>query len=118
MLRRLPLLVLGCLLLAGGCAPREARTLGAPPSGEPAPVSAARAAREGTSLVVAGEMVEKCPVAGCWFDLRDGSGAIRVDTKSAGFVVLDVPLRARVTVAGRVKASGEEPQIEAAGLRY
>jgi hypothetical protein len=63
--------------------------------------------------VVAGEVVEKCPVAGCWFDLRDESGTIRVDTKNAGFVVLDVPLHTRMTVAGRVRTKGEEPQLEA-----
>ena len=115
---RLPLVISAFLLLAGGCAPREARTLGSPPSGDPAPVSAARTARDGSPLVLAGEMVEKCPAAGCWFDMRDGSGTIRVDTKNAGFVVLDVPLHARVTVAGRIKTSGGEPTLEAAGIRY
>lgn len=106
------------LLIGGGCAPRAPRTLGSAPSANPSPISAARSARSGAALVVAGEMVEKCPVAGCWFDVRDGSGTIRVDTKHAGFVVLDVPLHARVTVAGRVTTAEGEPQIEAAGVRY
>src|SRR5688572_6706028 len=118
MLYRLPLVISAVLLLAGGCAPREARVLGSAPSGNPASISAARTARDGSSLVLAGEMVEKCPVAGCWFDMRDGSGTIRVDTKNAGFVVLDVPLHARITVAGRVKTSGGDPRLEAAGVRY
>src|SRR5687768_9638565 len=100
-------------LLAGGCAGREPRVLGVAPSGSPSAVSAARSARSGAALVVAGEMVEKCPVAGCWFDLRDESGTIRVDTKNAGFVVLDVPLHTRMTVGGRVKTKGEEPLLEA-----
>jgi uncharacterized protein YdeI (BOF family) len=81
-------------------------------------VSAARSAKEGADVVLTGAMVEKCPVAGCWFDLQDDSGTIRVDTKNAGFVVLDVPVHARVTVAGRIKSLGSEPQIEAVGVRY
>jgi uncharacterized protein YdeI (BOF family) len=70
------------------------------------------------AVVVSGEMVEKCPVAGCWFQLRDSSGTIKVDTKNAGFVVLDVPLHSMVTVAGRVKRTEDETQIEASGVRY
>ncbi len=69
-------------------------------------------------MAITGEMVEKCPVAGCWFDLRDESGTMRVDTRNAGFVVLDVPLHSRMTVSGRVKASGEDRQLDAAGVRY
>jgi uncharacterized protein YdeI (BOF family) len=105
-------------LLITGCGDREPRVLGTAPSEAVSPISAARSARSGASLVVAGEMVEKCPVAGCWFDVRDGSGTIRVDTKNAGFVVLDVPLHGRVTVAGRVKTGGAEPQIDASGVSY
>lgn len=82
------------------------------------PIAGARKADSGASLVVAGEMVEKCPVAGCWFEVRDGSGTLRVDTKNAGFVVLDVPLHSRITVVGRMQRSGGEPQLEATGVRY
>src|SRR5690242_14001282 len=49
---------------------------------------------------LSGKLVEKCPVAGCWFYLEDSTGRIKVDTKVAGFVVLDVPLGKRVEVAG------------------
>lgn len=122
MWRRLPIAIPALLLLAGGCAPREAQILGSALAqgapGSAAPVAAVRTARDGSPVVVSGRMVEKCPVAGCWFDVRDGSGAIRVDTKNAGFVVLDVPLNAPITVAGRIRSSGGEPQIEAAGVRY
>ena len=68
-------------------------------------------------VVVQGEMIEKCPVAGCWFVIKDKSGVVRVDTKSAGFVVAEVPLHTRVTVAGTV-TKGSQPQIEATGVRY
>lgn len=63
-------------------------------------------------------MFEKCPVAGCWFRLRDRTGTIKVDTKAAGFVVVKVPLATTVTVSGKVVADGDEVMIEAAGVRY
>jgi len=62
-------------------------------------------------------MIEKCPTAGCWFRLRDSTGVIKVDTKSAGFVVVDVPLEAKITVAGRVLTDGNDAQIEATGIQ-
>ena len=50
--------------------------------------------------------------------LRDADGTIKVDTKNAGFVVVNVPLRSTVTVAGRVITNGTERFIDATGLRY
>ena len=63
-------------------------------------------------------MIEKCPVAGCWFRLRDVSGSIKVDTKLAGFVVVNVPLETKMTVAGKIVAEGDDVAIEATGIRY
>ena len=63
-------------------------------------------------------MVEKCPVAGCWLKVQDQSGTIMVDTKLAGFVVVNVPLESKVTVAGKIVTEGDEVLIEASGLRY
>ena len=62
-------------------------------------------------------MIEKCPVAGCWFKLRDSSGVVRVDTKAAGFVVSDVPLHIQMTVQGKI-VPGAEAGIAASGIRY
>ena len=67
-------------------------------------------------MVLRGEMIEKCPVAGCWFKLRDSSGVVRVDTKTAGFVVSDVPLHTRVTVQGKIVPGAR--QFAASGIRY
>jgi hypothetical protein len=50
--------------------------------------------------------------------LRDGTGLIKVDTKSAGFVVVNVPLESQMTVAGKAVAEGDEVMIEATGIRY
>jgi hypothetical protein len=51
--------------------------------------------------------------------LRDESGVIKVDTKDAGFVVVDVPLQMSVTVAGRVGTNSVgERLLKATGLRY
>ncbi len=63
-------------------------------------------------------MIEKCPVAGCWFVVQDGSGRIKVDTKNAGFVVVDVPLQVSLLIAGRVTTNGGERFIDATGVRY
>ncbi|HLK55371.1 MAG TPA: hypothetical protein VKU00_02330 [Chthonomonadaceae bacterium] len=68
-------------------------------------------------VTLQGEMIEKCPVAGCWFMLKDKTGVVRVDTKAAGFVVSDVPLHTTMTVSGQV-VPGTEPQVAATGIRY
>ena len=57
-------------------------------------------------------------MAGCWFSIRDDTGTIKIDTKAAGFVVLDVPLGTTVTVSGKVARDGQDRLVEATGLRY
>ena len=69
-------------------------------------------------VMVRGTMTEKCPVAGCWFMLRDDTGTIKVDSKSGGFVVVEIPLNTTVTVAGRVSTNGTERFIDATGVHY
>jgi uncharacterized protein YdeI (BOF family) len=109
--------VLVSLLVA--CQPEGSRTLGLAPDGLPETVAQLkRSPSVGRAATVAGEIIEKCPVAGCWFMLRDDTGVIKVDTKSAGFVVLEIPLHTRVRVAGRLGGEGSEKLLEATGLRY
>jgi hypothetical protein len=57
-------------------------------------------------------------VAGCWFSIRDGSGTIKVDTKTAGFVVVDVPVGAQMTVGGAASREGAEPVVQGTGISY
>lgn len=91
--------------------------LGTPPR-QAAAIMAVRDLKPATGAVtLQGTMIEKCPVAGCWFVLRDKTGAIKVDTKDAGFVVTEVPLGASVTVGGTLAANGER-RIAATGLLY
>ena len=106
------------LLLAGltGCGARQGEVLGRAP--QPGAVTPVRALTPSASPVtVQGTMVEKCPVSGCWFKLRDRTGEIKVDTKAAGFVVADVPLNTDVTVSGTLQSQPER-EISATGLRY
>ena len=102
--------------LAAGCHSAPAHTLGAAfTESTPMVVQALSSRKQAAHVVVEGEMIEKCPVAGCWFVLKDRTGVVRVDTKSAGFVVSEVPLHTHLTVAGTV-TPGVQPGIAATGF--
>jgi len=110
-----------CMLLsvvAAGCHQPKGRVLGKAPGTEPRTILAVRAGDTPPQVTLSGVMIEKCPIAGCWFKLRDATGVIKVDTKSAGFVVVDVPLETRLTVAGKIVKEGNETSLEATGVRY
>jgi uncharacterized protein YdeI (BOF family) len=106
------------LLLAGGCRKPEGKVLGKPPKGAVDSIIAVKAGDTPPQVTIEGVMVEKCPFAGCWFRLRDRTGTIKVDTKTAGFVVVDLPLETQLTVAGKVVPDGKDMALEATGLRY
>ncbi len=105
----------GLVIALCGCSSHKQVVLGIMPAA--ATIVTVSGAKPGAPITVKGNMVEKCPVAGCWFMLRDKSGVIRVDTKNAGFVVLDVPLNTTVKVTGTLKSSGER-LIAATGMSY
>jgi uncharacterized protein YdeI (BOF family) len=92
--------------------------LGKKLKGQPASILSIRAGDTSSQVLVTGVMVEKCPVAGCWLKVQDPTGTIMVDTKAAGFVVVNVPLESKVTVAGKIVTEGDEVLIEASGLLY
>jgi uncharacterized protein YdeI (BOF family) len=115
---RTVLVVLACVLTTAGCHKSQGTVLGKPPKGEPRSILAVRAGDTPNQVTLNGVMVEKCPVAGCWFRLRDDTGIIKVDTKSAGFAVVNVPLETRVTITGTVVTENDEVFIAATGLRF
>lgn len=106
------------LALVAGCSKSRGTVLGRAPKGELRTIISVKAGDTPPEVTVTGTMIEKCPVAGCWFRLRDSTGTILVDTKTAGFVVVNVPTESEVTVSGKVVALGDEVLIEAAGIRY
>lgn len=106
------------VLLLSGCERAGSRILGTAPSAPAPTLAAARSSSDGAPVTVAGVMVEKCPEAGCWFFLEDGTGRVKVDTKTAGFVVVEVPLRRRMEVVGQWATNGQEVILAASGLRY
>ncbi len=114
---RLTCLGLAVVFLAG-CGSGKGTVLGKAPSGTPKNILAIRAGDTPPTVTLQGVMVEKCPVAGCWFYLQDETGTIKVDTKDAGFVVVNVPLKTQVTVSGKLRTEGDEVTVAATGLRY
>jgi uncharacterized protein YdeI (BOF family) len=110
--------LLAALALAEGCHKPAGIVLGRAPKGDSRSILAIRAGDTPPQVTISGVMVEKCPVAGCWLRVRDDTGIIKVDTKAAGFVVVNVPLESKVTVAGKIVTEGDEVFIEASGLRY
>ncbi len=123
MIARLPMMpactgLLCCLSVMVGCQKPQGNVLGKSPTGDLRTVLAVTAGDTPPQVALTGVMVEKCPVAGCWFRLRDRTGIIKVDTKPAGFVVVNVPLESTLTVAGKVVAEGDQIVLEASGIRY
>jgi uncharacterized protein YdeI (BOF family) len=114
------LLVLVLTLMVGtaGCHKPQGTVLGKAPKGDSTTVLAIRAGDTPPQVTLSGVMVEKCPVAGCWLKVQDATGTMMVDTKAAGFVVVNVPLESKITVAGKIVTEGDEVFLEASGLRY
>lgn len=103
------------LYAAQGCGSRSPMVLGLAPATGARVTPIARVTASQQPTTISGTMIEKCPVAGCWFVVKDRTGVIRVDTKAAGFVVTDVPLSSSVVVTGAVTGGGRE--LAATGLR-
>jgi uncharacterized protein YdeI (BOF family) len=111
------LVALAAVLATTGC--HKGNVLGNAPKGKLYTILAVRAGDVPRQVTLNGTMIEKCPVAGCWLRLRDNTGTIKVDTKSGGFVVVNVPVNTPVTVSGSVVTSAdEEITIAATGLSY
>jgi uncharacterized protein YdeI (BOF family) len=113
----------GGLVLALGCGGPRSEVRGQAPGGKVSTAAVLRQAAARAPVTVHGTMVEKCPVAGCWFILQDETGRVRVDLKNAGFVVTDVSLGRAVTVSGNLRrASGAtglaDPEVVATGARF
>lgn len=107
----------GLLLICAACG-ASGKVKGRNPKGKEKTVLAIRAGDAGKNIVLTGTITEKCPTAGCWFWLTDATGAIRVDTKNAKFVVTDIPLNHKVTVGGDVTDLDGEAIVQATGIRY
>jgi len=118
-LRPYALLIL-CLVpatLIAGCHDTTMKAMGAPLASASLITVKEITAAKGKTVLVKGTMIEKCPVAGCWFKLQDKSGIVKIDTKAAGFVVTEIPLNTEITVSGKVE-DGASPSVLATGIRY
>ena len=110
--------LLAALVIVAGCGGPKGRVLGKDPTGKIYDTLAIRAGDTPADVLIQGKLVEKCPQAGCWFRVQDGSGIIKVDTKTAGFVVTEIPLETVITVSGKLVMEGDEQLLQATGLRY
>lgn len=100
-----------------GCG-QKGKVLGKTPKGEPRTVLAVRDGITPPKVTLHGKIIEKCPTAGCWFYLNDGTGSIKVDTKNAKFTVTKLPLQTEVTVSGKLVEEDYAAILEATGLQY
>ncbi len=116
-----PSMLLVCLVLGvagAGCSRSGSQLLGQEPDSAVVSLAAARQSPGTGPVTISGVMVEKCPEAGCWFVLKDSTGVLKVDTKTAGFVVVEVPLNRTLTVKGQIVTNGTEVLFAATGVRY
>ena len=106
------------VMMVAGCAQvKPAAVLGARPSDTP-PVRIASLSTSKQPQTISGTMIDKCPIAGCWFHVKDSTGVIKVDTKNSGFVVTDVPINSHVTVTGLMRGSDHDQTLTATGMSY
>jgi len=106
------------VMMVAGCAQvKPAAVLGARPSDTP-PVRIASLSKSKQPQTISGTMIDKCPIAGCWFHVKDSTGVIKVDTKNSGFVVTDVPINSHVTVTGLMRGSDDDQTLTATGMSY
>jgi uncharacterized protein YdeI (BOF family) len=110
-------MVLCAAILLTGCGKPAVKTLGTPLTEAHATTVQQLPSEKDPSVRLTGVMVEKCPVSGCWFKLRDKTGIVHVDTKDAGFVVAELPLQTEVTVTGKF-IKGDSPTVAASGVEY
>jgi len=64
---------------------------------------------EGKTVKIEGKIITECPT-GCWFDLKDKTGAIYVDINDSGFAI---PQKTghKATAEGKVKTKNGKIQI-------
>ena len=100
-------------LVAAGCG--KAEVYGTPPGAGDS--TAIREILSGAGelgdrqVTVEGTIVRECP-SGCWFELKDESGSVRVDLAPSG---LAIPQRVGKTVAVLGTVSTNGPQVEVVG---
>ncbi|MEP6756237.1 MAG: hypothetical protein ABJA67_12105 [Chthonomonadales bacterium] len=107
----------GLAMVTFGCGNPRTSTMGSPPAESASITTVSHLTKTDAGTVVKGKMIEKCPVAGCWFMLKDSTGVIKVDTKNAGFVVTEIPVNTEITVIGKPDL-GDEKKIVASGIRF
>ena len=117
MRRLISALLLVLAFSVSGCGPKG-RVLGTMSAETLSSILAINAGDAPRKLALQGTIIDKCPQAGCWFHLDDGTGVIKVDTKDAGFVVTEIPLNTKVKVAGLLQQEGDEVELRATGLTY
>ena len=107
------------LVFLAGCRVPESLLLGVAPLETPQSTVRAMLTEKHTApLRLQGTIVEKCPVSGCWFRLKDDSGTVLVDLKPAGLTAAEIPVGTKVMAVGTVQREGDVLRLRATGIRY
>jgi uncharacterized protein YdeI (BOF family) len=69
---------------------------------------------EGKKVVLEGKIVEECP-SGCWFNVDDGTGKVKVDLAPASLAIPQ-KVNSEVKLIGTVKNEAGTPVVYGSGL--
>ena len=104
--------------VSGGCSEQGAKKDSVGSAGKFDRLALVQKMKPKTQVTAHGTMVEKCPLAGCWFVLRDQTGTIKVDLKATKQTVINTPLNSTVTVSGTVAPDGTRKMIRAVSATF
>jgi len=70
------------------------------------------------TVTVRGEIVQQCPVVGCWMRVKDDTGELFVDLKPGSLELSEKKVGQQVHVSGRLVMQAGELQLEAEHLEF
>jgi uncharacterized protein YdeI (BOF family) len=72
----------------------------------------------GQTVAIEGEIVQQCPVSGCWFRMKDDAGEVFVDLAPAKLRLTEKREGQHAKVTGRVVKLGGQFRLEAQHVEF